>query len=186
MSTIGAAWLDGVSSVRHGRRMQLLSRYFSSLLVLIAVVGSPRAAPSDPTAPLQPPLTGPLVVLNPFVAPPNRYGAGHRGVDLGAETGTAVLAGADGVVVYAGQLIDRGVVSIDALAGLRTSYEPVTPAVKAGQRVRAGQLIGLLEPGHPRCAPVTCLHWGARVNGTYVDPMLLLEPLHVRLLPWEG
>ena len=53
--------------------------------------------------------------------------------------------------------------------------------------VAAGQPIGTLAPGHPPCAPASCLHWGARLpDGTYLDPLALLRPWAVRLWPWDG
>lgn len=78
-------------------------------------------------------------------------------------------------------------VSVEHAGGLRTTYEPVTAGVPAGATVAAGTPIGVLEAGHPRCAPATCLHWGARLpDGTYLDPMALLRPWAVRLWPWAG
>jgi murein DD-endopeptidase MepM/ murein hydrolase activator NlpD len=123
-------------------------------------------------------------VVRPFEPPATPYGPGHRGVDLGGPAGAPVLAAGAGVVVYAGPLAGRGVVSIAHPAGLRTTYEPVTAQVQAGQRVERGTVIGLLNPGH--CAE-TCLHWGARRGTTeYVDPLGLLSTGRVRLLPWDG
>ena len=133
------------------------------------------------------PLPPPPVVLTPFAPPADRFGVGHRGVDLAAPEGSAVLAAGPGVVVFAGPLAGRGVVSIEHDGGLRTTYEPVTASVPAGARVTAGAVIGALELGHPGCAPATCLHWGARLpDRVYLDPMSLLEPWRVRLLPWDG
>jgi len=94
-----------------------------------------------------------------------------------------VLAAGAGVVVYAGPLAGRGVVSIAHPAGLRTTYEPVTALVQAGQRVERGTVIVLVNPGH---CPETCLHWGARRAAEYVDPLGLLSTGRVRLLPWDG
>jgi murein DD-endopeptidase MepM/ murein hydrolase activator NlpD len=126
-------------------------------------------------------------VLRPFQAPTSPYGPGHRGVDLGGTVDQPVLAAADGVVVFAGQVAGRGVVSIDHPNGLRTTYEPLIPTVRAGHQVTAGAVLGHLRPGHPRCvgAPA-CLHWGARRGAEYVDPLtLLLFDGRVRLLPWK-
>src|SRR5919197_310451 len=67
--------------------------------------------------------------------------------------------------------------------GLRTTYEPVTPLVRAGQRVRAGDPIGQLVAGHPGCPVAACLHWGLRRGTTYLDPLALLGYARVRLLP---
>jgi murein DD-endopeptidase MepM/ murein hydrolase activator NlpD len=133
------------------------------------------------------PVPGAASVLTPFQAPASRYGPGHRGVDLAASVAGQVFAAGAGVVAYAGPVAGRGVVSIDHPAGIRTTYEPVAALVRAGDRVVAGQLIGTLQAGHPSCAPSSCLHWGARLpDGSYLDPMGLLDGLRVRLLPWAG
>ncbi|WP_353647747.1 M23 family metallopeptidase [Nakamurella sp. A5-74] len=132
------------------------------------------------------PLAGAPVVLTPFRPPAERYGRGHRGVDLAATPGSRVRAAGAGTVVFAGPLAGRGVVSIEHASGLRTTYEPVDPSVSAGARVAAGQPIGTLSPGHPSCAPRGCLHWGARLGPqTYVDPMLLIGRIRIRLEPWS-
>lgn len=130
------------------------------------------------------PTGGPVGVLAPFEGSATPYGPGHRGVDLAVLPGDAVLAAADGEVAFTGSVAGRGVVSIDHADGLRTTYEPLVPSVAAGDRVVAGQPIGVLDRGH--CPPPGCLHWGAR-RGThdYVDPLSLLDdaPRPVRLLP---
>lgn len=130
-----------------------------------------------------PPL--PLVIVTPFRPAATPYGPGHRGVDLAAEAGSTVLAAADGVVVYAGRLVDRGVISIEHGGGLRTTYEPVRAGVSAGDVVRRGDPVGVVEVGHGPCAPVACLHLGARMpDRVYLDPLALFGPWHVRLKPW--
>ena len=177
------------------------------LVVAAVVLGSiPAAGPAQGTAPggagsvslpsvtrldEQPafrlPVPGPPDVVQPFRAPSHRYGPGHRGADLRAEPGTVVRAAGAGTVVFAGRLVDRGVVSVEHASGLRTTYEPVNATVRAGSFVALGEVLGTVEPGHAGCAPVSCLHWGARWGqDTYVDPMSLLQPLRVRLWPWDG
>jgi murein DD-endopeptidase MepM/ murein hydrolase activator NlpD len=144
----------------------------------------PSAPP--PAGVLRLPLPGPPVVTRPFAPPPRPWLPGHRGVDLAAAAGTTVRAAAAGVVVYAGVIAGRPVVSIAHAGGLRTTYEPVRPAVATGQRVAVGAVIGTLEPGHQGCPAAACLHWGARIGETYVDPMALLGPVQVRLKPLAG
>jgi murein DD-endopeptidase MepM/ murein hydrolase activator NlpD len=98
--------------------------------------------------------------------------------------GQPVLAARSGTVVFAGPVGGRGVVSVRHDDGLRTTYEPVRAAVPAGAAVGAGDVIGLLEPGHPGCAGAVCLHWGVRRGHLeYLDPLVLLRPPEVRLLP---
>jgi murein DD-endopeptidase MepM/ murein hydrolase activator NlpD len=67
---------------------------------------------------------------------------------------------------------------------LRTTYEPVTPSVRAGLPVARGSPIGTLVTGHAGCPVAACLHWGLRRGETYLDPLLLLAPPRIRLLPW--
>ncbi len=125
-------------------------------------------------------------VLTPFAPPANRYGSGHRGVDLAGSEGATIRAAGDAVVIFAGTLVDRGVISLQHAGGLRTTYEPVIASVTKGMRVRAGQTIGRLQTGHRSCAPARCLHWGAKIGEVYLNPLSLLGPLRVRLKPWGG
>jgi murein DD-endopeptidase MepM/ murein hydrolase activator NlpD len=159
------------------------------LLILAAAVPGPSPASAAPDAPAGPvalwtaPRTGPLTVGRPFEAPSHAYGPGHRGVDLTGAAGDPVLAAGDGVVVFAGMVAGRPVVSIDHPNGLRTTYEPVDPSVGAGQAVARGSPIGTLAAGHPGCPAEACLHWGLRRGESYLDPLALLRPPRVRLLP---
>jgi murein DD-endopeptidase MepM/ murein hydrolase activator NlpD len=131
------------------------------------------------------PVPPPHPVLRPFQPPATPYGPGHRGVDLGGTVGAAVLATGDGLVLYAGPLADRSLVSVEHPGGLRTTYEPVQPVVRVGQSVRRGEPIGYLLPGHPGCpAGRVCLHWGAHRDRRYLDPLRLVEVGQIRLLPW--
>lgn len=133
------------------------------------------------------PVRGSVVIVRAFVAPTGPYAAGHRGVDLATSPDEPVVAVAAGRVRFAGPVAGRGVVVIEHPDGVLTEYEPVAPAVRAGARVARGQPIGRVHGGHLTCAPNRCLHWAARRNGTYFDPMALLARLGpVRLLPWLG
>ncbi|BEL11801.1 M23 family metallopeptidase [Actinoplanes sichuanensis] len=127
----------------------------------------------------------PPAVLRRFDPPPEPWQAGHRGVDLGVAEGAPVRAAGGGAVVYAGVLAGRGVVSILHAGGLRTTYEPVVAAVRAGDLVAAGDLIGSVAAGHPGCPQAACLHWGLRRGDVYLDPLALLGFGRVRLLPLD-
>ena len=130
----------------------------------------------------------PAEVLRAFAAPPERWAAGHRGVDLALPAEAEVLAAGDGVVAFAGRVAGRGVVSVDHADGVRTTYEPVTGAVSRGERVSAGQAVGTLEAVGHHCTDEPCLHWGARRGrDDYLDPLgLLEEDIVIRLLPQHG
>lgn len=129
------------------------------------------------------PLTPRPPVAARFVAPAGPYAPGHRGVDLVAPAGGPVLAPAGGTVAFAGRVAGRGVVSIDHPGGLRTTYQPVAPRVSRGEPIARGAVLGLLEPGPSHCPPAACLHWGLRRGTTYLDPLAVLGPVRVRLLP---
>ncbi|WP_078889857.1 murein hydrolase activator EnvC family protein [Streptomyces sp. NRRL S-1813] len=136
---------------------------------------------------------GPTVVRG-WEPPPSPWAAGHRGVDLAAPAGAVVRAAAPGRVAYAGAVAGRGVLTIEVSHSgrppLRTTYEPVRPTARKGQRVTAGQPVAVLQRGPFHCrAP--CVHWGLRRGKSYLDPLSLLprSMLHggpSRLLPVFG
>lgn len=127
-----------------------------------AVAPAPASGRYRPAAGFSWPLAGSPPVLRPFTPPRTPYGPGHRGVDLGGRIDEPVLAAADGLVVFAGALAGRGVVSIEHEGLLRSTYEPLRPSVSVGAMVRRGEQIGLLDPGHPDC-PLPA-HAQARAN----------------------
>ena len=131
------------------------------------------------------PVDGPRAVGRPFAPPASRYGSGHRGADLVSTPGALVRAAGAGRVSYAGLLAGRGVVVV-VHGALRTTYEPVTAAVRVGSEVAGGQAVGRLESGHPACPAPACLHWGLRRGEDYLDPVRLLQAGPVRLLPLNG
>ncbi|MET8994309.1 M23 family metallopeptidase [Amycolatopsis sp. NPDC004169] len=151
---------------------------------------SPGAADHSPTT-RQPRLSWPLspvpVITKYFDAPETPFGPGHRGVDLAAVPGQEVLAADAGVVVFAGSVGGRPVLSVDHDGGLRTTYEPVVAKVAVGEQVYRGQVLGTVLPGHPGCTVAACLHWGVRRGEEYVDPLALTgEVGEYRLKPWGG
>ena len=119
-------------------------------LVLVAVICAAPAAADDER--LDWPLRPRPDVVRLFDAPSPDWNRGHRGVDLAGAPGQPVYAAAPGTVVFAGELAGRPLVSIAHPGGLRTSYEPVRPSVRVGQRVAAGEVLGELAAGHPGCA----------------------------------
>lgn len=132
----------------------------------------------------------PPAVVRTFDAPSPNWLSGHRGVDLAGRAGQPVYAAGEGVVVFAGLLAGRPVVSLAHPGGLRTSYEPVRAVVSVGQQVGMGSILGELVAGHVGCPAAACLHWGAMWGAAsradYVDPIGLLESTPIRLKPLAG
>lgn len=171
---------------RQGGAMKNLRALAFATVTVIVILGSGPASvtasarPGVNTAPAitvarQWPLSPPHLILRPFAAPLSRYSAGHRGIDLVAALHGDVFAASDGIVSFAGRVVDRPVVSIMHPGDLITTVEPVDALVAVGDRVRAGQLIGTVSAGE-HCPP-GCLHFGMRVHGLYVSPLLFLGNL---------
>ncbi|GLY21154.1 hypothetical protein Misp04_08860 [Micromonospora sp. NBRC 101691] len=129
------------------------------------------------------PLDAPSPPVRDFDPPPRPWLPGHRGVDLAAPADARVRSAGAGVVLFAGMVAGRPVVTVGHAEGLRTTYEPVRPSVRVGARVAAGTPLGELSPGHAGCPAPACLHWGLRRGEEYLDPLALLGPVPVRLLP---
>ena len=116
-----------------------------------------------------------------FDQPEHNWLPGHRGVDLFAPVGTTVLAAGDGVIAFAGTVAGTPIVSIDHPDGLRSTYQPVSASVTAGQEVTRGMPIGTLQATADGSAG---LHWGI-LDGkdSYLNPLDLLTPPRIRLKP---
>lgn len=153
----------------------------TAALLLPSAVGAAVAGADDWQWPLSPQ----PVVLAGFHPPAQRWGPGHRGIDLGGSVGQRVSAIGAGRVSFTGVIAGRGVVVVDHGA-LRSTYEPVSSHVTRGQQVAAGQIIATLESVQSHCSPQTCLHLGVRRGETYLDPLTLLGPRAIRLKPLAG
>jgi murein DD-endopeptidase MepM/ murein hydrolase activator NlpD len=147
-----------------------------SLLVPFVVAALVVLAPSNAVASgaWTWPVVGP--VLRGFEAPTSPYSAGHRGIDIVAPFGTPVRAAATGVVSFAGPVGGSLFVSVNHGGGVISSYSFLSSiAVRKGDTVTQGAVVARSGNGHPGETPAH-LHFGVRVNGTYVDPMDFLSP----------
>ncbi|MCZ0726673.1 murein hydrolase activator EnvC family protein [Mycolicibacterium iranicum] len=157
------------------------------IFALAAVSMLLSAAPASADGRLDWPLRPRPAVSRQFDGPSPNWRPGHRGVDLAGAAGQPVYAAGAGTVVFAGELAGRTLVSVAHPGGLRTTYEPVQPAVRRGQTVAGGAYLGELMAGHAGCAAAACLHWGAMwgpaSRADYVDPLGLLAATPIRLKP---
>ncbi len=161
------------------------------VLVLVAALLGPALALSPAAAAgVEPEGVWPLDptpdVVAGFDPPAVRWQAGHRGVDLAGRLGQPVRAALAGRVAFAGRLAGRGVVVVQH-GSTRTTYEPVSATVAAGDLVRTGEQVGRLQLFGSHCFPRVCLHWGL-IEGRdhYRDPLTLVGSAPVVLLPLLG
>lgn len=137
--------------------------------------GSAAAWPAPAAGSYTPPVD--LPVRDRFRPPPGPYAAGNRGLEYAAAGGEPVRAVADGLVVFAGAVARRLVVTVRHPDGRRSSLSGLSLVlVQAGDAVRRGSLLGLAAPG---------LHLGVREGDRYIDPAALFtdRPHHAWLVP---
>jgi murein DD-endopeptidase MepM/ murein hydrolase activator NlpD len=154
-----------------------------TLSVLSLIVTALLGLFSPPAASWVWPVAGQHAIVRDFHAPQTPWGPGHRGIDIAVSNTETLFAPVGGRLRFVGDVVDRGVVTIETTDGFLISMEPVTIDLPAGSVVRAGQVIGAVEPGH--CAS-RCLHVGLRIAGQYVSPARFFgyERLAV-LQPWS-
>jgi murein DD-endopeptidase MepM/ murein hydrolase activator NlpD len=94
----------------------------------------------------------------------------HAGVDMPIARGSAVMATADGQVIYCGRYFSYGkFVVIDHGYGYQTAYGHLNDFnVRQGQYVTKGQVIASVGSTGRSTSPH--LHYEVRVNGQPVDP----------------
>lgn len=99
------------------------------------------------------------------------YVRAHKGTDIGAPTGTPVIAAASGLVTAAGYSDSMGnYVVISHGDGITTRYyHNSSLVVSAGQAVTAGQVISYV--GATGWVTGPHLHFEVRINDEAVDPM---------------
>lgn len=99
----------------------------------------------------------------------------HNGIDLAAPTGSSILAAYAGTVVAASYSSTMGnYVMIDHGDGLYTIYMHASALyVSTGQEVTAGQNIAAVGSTGRSTGPH--LHFGVRLNGSYVSPWNYLK-----------
>ncbi|MFJ2541870.1 M23 family metallopeptidase [Microbacterium sp. NPDC087589] len=151
------------------------------LLIVIALLPptstSARASSSvDEAHPLwRWPLDAPRAVASPYRAPAHEFGAGHRGIDLSTAEGVIVRSPADGTIAFRGVVVDRPLITIAHPGGYVSTFEPVSSTLAPGDTVSAGDEIGTVAVGGHSMHGA--LHLGVRLDGAYINPMLLFGPV---------
>jgi murein DD-endopeptidase MepM/ murein hydrolase activator NlpD len=121
--------------------------------------------------PLAGPVSSPFGLRRFFNDQPRRP---HGGIDIAVPEGTPIMAPADGIVIETGDYFFNGnSVFIEHGLGLQTFYAHMSRIdVKPGERVSRGQVLGAVGKTGRVTGPH--LHWSVGLNGTWVNPLLVL------------
>jgi murein DD-endopeptidase MepM/ murein hydrolase activator NlpD len=135
------------------------------------------------------PLMGQATLVRPYLQPSSDYSAGHRGVDYQVAAGSTLVSPADGVVSFAGNLVNRSLIAIKHEGGFVSEIEPACPIVGLGEVVKSGQAIAQVcsagSTYQQHCQKVTCIHFSLRLNGLYLSPLAVIGGLNpTRLFPY--
>lgn len=143
------------------------------------------------------PIPGYTKITSPFgkrKSPTSGASSSHSGIDIGAPEGTNLYAVCDGEITFTQFLGAGGYTITLSSKNLKITYCHVSPnyIVKKGDLVKQGQKIGNVGPkyvfgvpgnqyqdssGKPTNGATTGthLHFGIRVDGKYVDPLLYFK-----------
>ena len=125
------------------------------------------------------PIAGHIIITDVFAMrhdPINGVWEQHTGMDIGAHTGTPVLAPADGIVVFAARNGGYGnMMMVQHSQTMTTVYGHLKSYIaKKGQYVKRGQVIALSDNTGWSTGPH--LHFEVRISGVAKNPMLYLAP----------
>ncbi len=109
-------------------------------------------------------------------APLEGASTSHKGVDIGAATGTPIKAAASGTVVISTYSASAGnYIMINHGGGVYTVYMHMASlGASVGDEVSQGDTIGTCGSTGNSTGPH--LHFGIRINGSYVDPLGYVSP----------
>lgn len=109
-------------------------------------------------------------------SPTEGASSNHQGMDIGAPTGSNIVAAADGTVTISTYSYSAGnYIMLNHGGGVSTVYMHCSQLlVSAGDTVKQGQVIA--KVGSTGYSTGPHLHFGVRLNGSYVNPAKYVSP----------
>lgn len=156
--------VDGMLSWGDARDAEAAAKAAAAMAASMTTSSAPYIGPSSGI------LGRPLAIYSVTSEFGPRGGAFHAGIDLGAPSGTPIMAAAAGLVTQAGWNDGYGnYAAIDHGGGLRTTYGHMSAlASVAGQILAAGQVLGYVGSTGDSTGPH--LHFETYQNGGAVNP----------------
>jgi murein DD-endopeptidase MepM/ murein hydrolase activator NlpD len=166
-------------SADEGRIQAEMDREEELISEIIRKINEQLYPGGDPTGNLSWPLRGHINVTDVYgyrTHPITRQWRLHAGLDMGCANGTAVIAPADGTVVYVGTMAGYGkMLMIQHGQHMTTVYGHLKSWVaKNGELVTRGQVVALSDNTGWSTGPH--LHFEVRIDGIAKDPMKYLAP----------
>ncbi len=109
-------------------------------------------------------------------SPTEGASSNHQGIDIGAASGSDIIAAADGTVTISTYSYSAGnYIMLNHGGGVSTVYMHCSKLlVSAGDKVKKGQVIA--KVGSTGYSTGPHLHFGVRLNGSYVNPSKYVSP----------
>jgi len=149
--------------------------YFASIEPVLAMRSDSKGWAQSFVWPVQGRISGRFGAQRVYQGVPGAY---HSGLDIATGgSGTPYVAPADGVVVLAAERpfsLEGNLLIIDHGMGLNSAFlHSSRLAVKQGDRVKQGQLIGYIGATGRASGPH--LHWSLKWQDARLDPLLFLS-----------
>lgn len=112
-----------------------------------------------------------------YFLPAEKWGKGHRGIDLQMKDGEALHSPFDGRVHFVGKVVNRSLITLRSSGGLLASFEPVCSDLEQDALISQGEVIGYFCQGDPDYSEhcENCLHFSVRSEYGYLNPLLFVS-----------
>jgi len=114
-----------------------------------------------------------------FFLPAERWGKGHRGIDMQLEVEEKLSSPFAGQVHFVGKVVNRRVITLRSPSGLLASFEPVCTNHAEGQKIARGEVFGWHckadEDYAEHCEG--CVHFSVRSEFGYLNPLLFVSKI---------
>lgn len=114
-----------------------------------------------------------------YFLPAEKWGKGHRGIDLQLQEGESLYSPFDGEIHFVGKVVNRTLITLRSNSGLLASFEPVCSDYHKGQSIKKSEPFGVYCQGdssyESHCD--SCVHFSVRSEFGYLNPLLFVSSI---------